>query len=702
MMKSLSILIPVFFMATLAAAQWNQVSPYPTIGNLYGSAFFVDENEGWVYKSGLFHTSDGGASWEKQLSDCTQEPLECLFFVNADEGWGAGLGTIMHTSDGGGSWTVQFSGQDVVFESLHFIDEMHGWAVGYNFDGSTGWTWSELLETTDGGVNWNDVYIDRTDMQGAYHDIFFTDSSHGWLLATINNNGYLKRTTDGGTTWTSQSFFSYMDQVFFADTLHGWIINDSEIYHSSDGGATWVQQNAGQAEGLSEIHFSSPQKGMITGYDGLLLKTDNGGQNWQATFITSPEYPYDRLDYLCVPDSLNCWVVGSLGGIYHSNDAGDSWELQSRKITNSFINAIYFTDVENGWMVGNNGTAVGTADEGATWQTLGFGDGTLFDVTFTDADHGWIVGSAGTILHTVNGGSDWDYQASPTTGTLYDVCFVNNLRGWIGCDNGILLHTFDGGLTWTEQDCGIEDYSDIKSVCFTDENNGWIALYSIPCELLHTNDGGQTWISQYTDNSARFNSIFFTDSLNGWAAGNKVVHTGNGGLTWEVQLPLSVYQYYEVMFIDPNTGWIGPPLRYTLDGGLTWKSYTCLEGPSDLWSFYFLDELNGWGAWADAVFHTTTGGFVDLPERERITSIKHFCYPNPFPEKIEICFNVGRPEKTGIQILDMMGKQVYRLIYDSTEGENIISLDLNALSKGLYVYRIATKEKSVTGKIIKL
>src|SRR6266446_3870049 len=65
------------------------------------------------------------------------------------------------------------------------------------------------------------------------------------------------------------------------------------------------------------------------------------------------------------------------------------------------------------WAVGNFGSIYHTVDAGKTWETRASGTKVpLFAVDFADAEHGWIVGKSSTILATADGGKTWKPEKS--------------------------------------------------------------------------------------------------------------------------------------------------------------------------------------------------------------------------------------------------------------------------------------------------
>ena len=105
----------------------------------------------------LYRTRDGGTTWEAgQLPPLPDKlPLPGLFALDPMTAWAVGArGTILITTDGGATWQHQLSGVQVELYAIHFMDRQHGWAVG---------ALNTILKTIDGGQTWTKVDDDMKD-----------------------------------------------------------------------------------------------------------------------------------------------------------------------------------------------------------------------------------------------------------------------------------------------------------------------------------------------------------------------------------------------------------------------------------------------------------------------------------------------------------------------------------------------------------
>ena len=286
--------------------------------------------------------------------------------------------------------------------------------------------------------------------------IQFVSENEGWISA---GDGKLLHTTNGGNIWTIVSPVPI-------DTLFTWSdpALDMCFINPSTG---WVLRT----------------KGTDTNWQGAVVyKTIDGGVTWNE--LTIPNY--DTGIYIQFVDENNGWIMVfntnyTGGGVFRTTDGGNSWNL----INLPADGFPYFKNSSTGWVMPmDNDSTRKTIDGGLSW-TAPWGTNTqvtLNSIYFSDINNGWIVGRNGTVLRTTNGGSSWDYITNTGLTSDYNsksVFFLNASNGWIGTDkdneNPKVLHTTNGGSSWTIQETPVTqlDGDDIFSIFFWDENNGW-------------------------------------------------------------------------------------------------------------------------------------------------------------------------------------------------------------------------------------
>ena len=190
----------------------------------------------------------------------------------------------------------------------------------------------------------------------------------------------------------------------------------------------------------------------------------------------------------------------------------------------------------------------------------------LFAVSAPDSQNVWIVGFNSIIVHSADGGAKWEIQKSGVTVPLYDVSFVNSQTGWIAGGRGTILHTEDGGKTWQPQSSGTS--RQLFGIDFADELFGYaVGEFGT---ILQTGDGGKTWVSQGSGEDRIYNDVYCLDRQNGWVAGEYglIYHTRNSGTTWELQMCQDIIckvdetqwetptpSLYSIWFTDTLHGW---------------------------------------------------------------------------------------------------------------------------------------------------
>ncbi|MBI5216249.1 MAG: T9SS type A sorting domain-containing protein [Ignavibacteriae bacterium] len=466
----------------------------------------VDAGPAGPIISHILKTTNGGDSWE--IQNIYEGPIFNIQFANSSVGWwSGGQGKIMMTTDGGESWNLQTSGTGQSLYGMHIKDEKHGWAVsegGEILKMSDGIHWQQqnsgttdrlntvyfldtlngcvvgnagkILITTDGGFTWGSKIHGTTD---DLTDIVFTADKIGWAVGGNNyslSGGVIFKTTNFGRDWNTVSTVgSPLQSLSFPTEEKGWAVGlFGEIVHTTDRGNTWHYQTSGTSLSLLSVQFMDTSRGYAVGgqeidwvesqeekYPSLrnrvvqrssseklstsvILKTDNGGQDWQIL-------PHDFGATLYSVFFINRdtgWTAGinyEIGQsiISKTTDGGSTWTQTT--ISYESIYEIKFVSPLLGFAGGGyywNGRLYRTIDGGNTWSLFAEGlSSSIRAMTFLDSTFGYAAVRWGDIYATTNGGKNWLAQLSPNGNSLRGITFVDADTGFAVGDGGTILVT---------------------------------------------------------------------------------------------------------------------------------------------------------------------------------------------------------------------------------------------------------------------
>jgi len=242
--------------------------------------------------------------------------------------------------------------------------------------------------------------------------------------------------------------------VDFSSGNEGWVAAQRGLLHTVNGGTSWVMANPYRWH--YALRFSDAQNGAIVGSCGF-ERTKDAGQTWSGFWWTECRgFSYTNV-FPASPDVV--WLTDTSGRVTRwtycpgCGFAGTDWKYDSFSTPGGrSLSAVYFADLDTGWLAGGSGTIIRITNANGTSptftaQTTGTG-AYLHDIQMLDATTGWAVGQGGTILHTENGGASWTPQDSHTGATLYSVDFADANDGLAGGERGLILATTDGGATW--------------------------------------------------------------------------------------------------------------------------------------------------------------------------------------------------------------------------------------------------------------
>lgn len=299
---------------------------------------------------------------------------------------------------------------------------------------------------------------------------------------------------------------------------------------------------------------------------------------------------------------------------------------------------VYFTDSQNGLVVGDGGLMLTTSDGGETWAKVevdmrppgagqgqggrpgGFGRGgpaPLYNIYFVDENVGFIIGGRAVILKTEDGGKTWsrkmamsatpgrDGNPRPLRANLMGIQMINETTGFIAGSENTILKTTDGGESWvgsSERARVGETRNNLEGIWFVSETTGWI-IGSFGT-LLHTADGGENWEKRDPGFDNNLFGIYFVDENTGWISGQEglILHTTDGGATWNQQKTESIDDLHDIIFIDAMVGWaVGGynSILHTTDGGNTW-AISNIPGGANFKGVHATDQhhcwtVNDWG-----------------------------------------------------------------------------------------------------------
>jgi len=147
-----------------------------------------------------------------------------------------------------------------------------------------------------------------------------------------------------------------------------------------------------------------------------------------------------------------------------------------------------------------------------------------------------------------------------------------------------------------------------------------------------------TWERIESPTDQNLQSVYFVDSLYGWAVGDSgtIIHTSNGGTDWEIQDGKNNNKIVDVFFLNRNLGWasswntssvpVGTELLKTTDAGKNWNIETYPDENIFIQCILFIDSLNGWMGGALHAFVRTTDGGITWSQVEIDSSALAF-YP---------------------------------------------------------------------------
>jgi photosystem II stability/assembly factor-like uncharacterized protein len=282
--------------------------------------------------------------------------------------------------------------------------------------------------------------------------------------------------------------------------------------------AEWQEVESGSTATFTDIHFWSENRGIVAGYDGTILLTDDGGDSWVPPESTGlPAADFLGFDFF---DETHGILVGSGGTVLATSDGGRSWEIGDSGVDGWLADVAMVTS-SNAVAVGVDGMILYTMDGGLTWEPRFSGTSyNLQCVAFMDADIG-IAGGDWVILRTMDGGTSWSEVSQPMPNAwIFDVMLTQTGYGLAVGDFAAIKETDDGGVTWSLVTSSIDDAEHFMAVSIALGGRAIaVGSFGMPRQnVLRTYDGGTTWSPDSTGYDRRLGGVSY-DGQTAWVTG---------------------------------------------------------------------------------------------------------------------------------------------------------------------------------------
>ena len=520
-----------------------------------------------------------------------------------------------------------------------------------------------VWKTTDFGRTWKPIFDDQP--TGSIGDIvvspsnpntIYVGSGEGLQRPDLSIGDGIYKSTDGGKTWINTGLKEAQqigglaidpkdeNRVFAAALGHPYGPNEERgVYRTTDGGKTWERvlykdENTGAIQvtidpNNSNIIYADMwagrqgpwENGAWNGKESGLFKSIDGGSTWKklTTGLPTTEQGLGRIGFCIAPSNSNRLYAtvdaGKYGGIYRSDDAGESWQLinpDERLWGRGSDFAEVKVDPKNADIVYSADVVMWKSnDAGKTWAAFkGAPGGDDYHRIWINPDNSnilLIASDQGAVV-TVNGGETFSSWYNQPTAQFYHVSTDNDFpyNVYSGQQEsgsvGIASRGNDGQITYREwHPVAAEEYGYVVA----DPLNSNI-VYGGKISRYDKRNGQSQNISPEAVRSGKYRflrtaPVLFNpiDKKTLYYAGNVLFKTADGGNKWDIISPdlsreswdipaaVGVYTKEEMKkmprrgviytvapsYVDINTIWCGTDdglIHVTKDGGKTWANVT--------------------------------------------------------------------------------------------------------------------------------
>ncbi|WP_417887749.1 YCF48-related protein [Zunongwangia sp.] len=216
-----------------------------------------------------------------------------------------------------------------------------------------------------------------------YNSVSFKNEKTGIIVGGTRLR--ISSTQDGGQHWKSFSFSGFAN-AFYCTTIYNnqfFVVGASRfIFRNKNLDKEWevfdVSSLSKNNYGLRypkfyKIKFSESGLGFIIGDNSgnpILLKTTNGGKNWQLNPLNGLKKDDNSLSDLFILPDNTILIITFKGNVYQSENGGNNWLLLRSGKQGESLNSIAFKNKKEGYISGLQSLLLKTKDGGKTWHKI--------------------------------------------------------------------------------------------------------------------------------------------------------------------------------------------------------------------------------------------------------------------------------------------------------------------------------------------
>lgn len=400
-------------------------------------------------------------------------------------------------------------------------------------------------------------------------------------LIAVGEKGLVLHSSDGGKNWQRKTTDTTkkLNTVTFDVEHKTWVAGGEQgaiLLSNQQDAVEWNNINTGQRSSIRAIHYLPDQQRLAAiGENGLLLLSDDGGNQWQKIDLPTAA---ELTDFISVSPSLTL-IACADGSFLRSENIEAQWERVTTHSSAYITRLFYDLDQNTLIALSAEGEILLSDDGGKLWAPVAHAHEYLTDIVQLSSNKKLLVsGANGTLLQSNNGGRTWSSLPSLTSTSIDGIMAITDTSIIAYGEGGLLLQSNDAGNSWTLIK---EPITDFVHQLLQTSSDTWLAAGAKGL-LINSSNHGQDWqsIASVQHQTDYFLSLI-SDKKSGalLAAGppGTVLVSNDQGKTWRVRLALSdANQGYFHQLISDNQGTVvalaGPgTIHYSTDSGENWS-----------------------------------------------------------------------------------------------------------------------------------